>query len=221
MTARKLPHIKAICKPTCCMIGIIWATYPYPSTSSSSSDPVFYTKDSTRRRLFLQLKTLYLGNLIYKAFKPDGRYVSYNISALFLFSFLMIDPSIIAQTYLHRRKHTHTYNLHLYPSHLTPPAPNHSSTFKFFIFLNFLHHYLSSIFIHPAHPKTSRRILSFPRIHHFLAFLPNLRCLFDRGIIAFLPDPSMDAHGRSVLEPSLSFSSRLVFANHNFKGKSR
>ena len=117
------------------MIGIIWATYPYPSTSSSSSDPVFYTKDSTRRRLFLQLKTLYLGNLIYKAFKPDGRYVSYNISALFLFSFLMIDPSIIAQTYLHRRKHTRiTYIcIHLiwpllHPTIVAPSSSSFSST---------------------------------------------------------------------------------------------
>ena len=30
------------------MIGIILATYPYPPTSSSSSDPVFHTADNTR-----------------------------------------------------------------------------------------------------------------------------------------------------------------------------
>ena len=118
------------------------------------------------------------------------------------FSLLLINPSINSAN-LFALMEPYTHHLHLHLSHLTP-APSHF--FKFFIFVNSLLHHPSSISIHPAHSNTSRRTLSFP---HFLAFFPNSRCWFDRRIIASLPDPSTDAHGRSV-RPSSTYHPRFI-----------
>jgi hypothetical protein len=164
------------------------ATYPCPQSSSSSSDPVFHTAYNTplssvpptEDSIPWQSNIQGIQNLM------GATWVATYLLFLFPFFFLLRNLSI-NNADLFALMEPYTYHLHLHPSHLSTPTLNHSRTFQ----VLHLPRLPPVLHLHtPAHPNTSRRILSFPSIHCFLAFFPNSRCLFDRRIITFLPDPS-------------------------------
>ena len=96
---------------------------------------------------------------------------------LLLFLFLLINPSINNSADLFALIEPYTYHLHLHPSHLTPPAPNHSRTSSSSSSSSIP--YSST---HPPSPYTPHiltlLVISFP----FLAFIISLPSFPIRGV---------------------------------------
>ena len=150
--------------------------YAYPSASSSSLDFVFYTADITPSSFVLPVEdsTPWQSD-IYEVFKTWWALRELQHLCLFSFLFLMINPSINSAD-IFALMEPYTYHLFIYIRLIWPLLHPTIVALQVLHFPQLLL-YPSSIFIHP---KTSRRILSFPWIHHLLAFFPNSRCLFDR-----------------------------------------
>ena len=79
-------RLKLLLPQVIILIGII-LMYPYPPTSSLSSDSLFSTADNTPSSSVLPIEDYTLAIYYLRYSKPNGRYVSYNISGFSLLFF--------------------------------------------------------------------------------------------------------------------------------------
>ena len=80
-------RLKLLLPQVIILIGIILVMYPYPPTSSLSSDPLFSTADNTPSSSVLPIEDYTLAIYYSRYSKPNRRYVSYNISGFSLLFF--------------------------------------------------------------------------------------------------------------------------------------